>query len=198
MVPEPPAEDTPPPLKSLWHTWEELHRDKQHRSVCEWMHDSEFDLQGMHQGYTAGQFTLEERAWAEQMFLSICHELSRFMDPSNKTHRPIIEELQQRLADKLYVNFSLFQSLPDAWGIDQNFPALPLEYLNRPLTRLAVILDITCDSDGAIKHYVDEDDIENTVPFPGYDAKNPPLLGFFMAGAYQEILGNMHNLFGNI
>lgn len=60
-----------------------------------------------------------------------------------------------------------------------------------------MILDITCDSDGAIKHYVDGDDIENTMPFPGYDAKNPPLLGFFMAGAYQEILGNMHNLFGN-
>lgn len=117
--------------------------------------------------------------------------------PLNKSHRILIDELEERMADKLYVNFSLFQSLPDAWGIDQLFPVMPLEFLNQPMTRRAVLLDITCDSDGAIKHYMDGDDVANTMPFPEYDSDNPPYIGFFMVGAYQEILGNMHNLFGD-
>lgn len=101
------------------------------------------------------------------------------------------------MADKLYVNFSLFQSMPDAWGIDQLFPVMPLEGLDKPPERRAVLLDITCDSDGSIDHYVDGDGIATTMPMPPYDPDNPPLLGFFMVGAYQEILGNMHNLFGD-
>lgn len=101
------------------------------------------------------------------------------------------------MADKLYVNFSLFQSMPDAWGIDQLFPVLPLEGLDKPPERRAVLLDITCDSDGTIDHYIDGDGVATTMPMPPYDPENPPLLGFFMVGAYQEILGNMHNLFGD-
>ena len=97
----------------------------------------------------------------------------------------------------IYLNFSLFQSLPDAWGIGQIFPVVPLDGLDRPLTRRAVLLDITCDSDGAIKQYVDGDDIESTMPFPEYDPEKPPFIGFFMIGAYQEILGCMHNLMGD-
>ncbi|MEQ4513784.1 MAG: arginine decarboxylase, partial [Pantoea agglomerans] len=119
------------------------------------------------------------------------------LDPSNRAHRPIIDELQERMADKIYVNFSLFQSMPDAWGIDQLFPVLPLEGLNKKPERRAVLLDITCDSDGTIDHYVDGDGIATTMPMPEYDLDNPPMLGFFMVGAYQEILGNMHNLFGD-
>ncbi|MRB55798.1 arginine decarboxylase, partial [Bacillus thuringiensis] len=84
------------------------------------------------------------------------------LDPSNRAHRPIIDELQERMADKMYVNFSLFQSMPDAWGIDQLFPVLPLEGLNHAQERRAVLLDITCDSDGAIDHYVDGDGIATT------------------------------------
>ncbi len=82
-------------------------------------------------------------------------------------------------------------------GIDQLFPVLPLEGLNHAPERRAVLLDITCDSDGAIDHYVDGDGIATTMPMPEYDPENPPMLGFFMVGAYQEILGNMHNLFGD-
>jgi arginine decarboxylase len=87
--------------------------------------------------------------------------------------------------------------MPDAWGIDQLFPVMPLEGLNQVPERRAVLLDITCDSDGAIDHYVDGDGIATTMPMPQYDVDNPPMLGFFMVGAYQEILGNMHNLFGD-
>ena len=127
----------------------------------------------------------------------MCHEVQKQLDPQNRAHRPIIDELQERMADKMYVNFSLFQSMPDAWGIDQLFPVLPLEGLDQVPERRAVLLDITCDSDGAIDHYIDGDGIATTMPMPEYDPENPPMLGFFMVGAYQEILGNMHNLFGD-
>ena len=193
----PNGEEPPRVLQSLWHTWEAMHEEKQHRSLREWLHDSQLDLPDIHHGFVLGDYTLQQRAWAEQMYLAICCELTHMLDPLNKSHRVIIDELEERMADKLYVNFSLFQSLPDAWGIDQIFPVMPLEFLDKPLTRRAVLLDITCDSDGTIDHYIDGDDIASTMPFPEYDSNNPPYIGFFMVGAYQEILGNMHNLFGD-
>lgn len=193
----PPAEDAPRPLQSLWHTWKAMHEDKPHRSMREWIHDSQLDLNDIHHGFVMGDFTLQERAYAEQMYLAICMDIKAMLDPANKSHRVLIDELEERMADKLYVNFSLFQSLPDAWGIGQLFPVMPLEFLNKPITRRAVLLDITCDSDGAIKQYMDGDDVSSTMPFPDYDVDNPPYIGFFMVGAYQEILGNMHNLFGD-
>lgn len=194
---EPPAENAPRPLQSLWHTWVTMHEDKPHRSLREWIHDSQMDLNDIHHGFVMGDFTLQERAYAERMYLSICAAVKDMLDPTNKSHRILIDELEERMADKLYVNFSLFQSLPDAWGIGQLFPVMPLEFLDKPITRRAVLLDITCDSDGAIKHYMDGDDVSSTMPFPDYDVDNPPYIGFFMVGAYQEILGNMHNLFGD-
>ncbi len=193
----PPAEDAARPLQSMWETRLEMHETGNRRSLREWLHDSQMDLHDIHIGYSSGTFNLQERAWAEQLYLNMCHEVQKQLDPSNRAHRPIIDELQERMADKIYVNFSLFQSMPDAWGIDQLFPVMPLEGLNKSPERRAVLLDITCDSDGAIDHYVDGDGIATTMPMPEYDPENPPMLGFFMVGAYQEILGNMHNLFGD-
>ena len=193
----PPADDAPRALHSMWETWQEMHEPGTRRSLREWLHDSQMDLHDIHVGYSSGTFSLQERAWAEQLYLNMCHEVQKQLDPSNRAHRPIIDELQERMADKIYVNFSLFQSMPDAWGIDQLFPVMPLEGLNQVPERRAVLLDITCDSDGAIDHYVDGDGIATTMPMPEYDPENPPMLGFFMVGAYQEILGNMHNLFGD-
>ena len=196
-VPTAPAEDAPRALQSMWETWQEMHEPGTRRSLREWLHDSQMDLHDIHIGYSSGIFSLQERAWAEQLYLSMCHEVQKQLDPQNRAHRPIIDELQERMADKMYVNFSLFQSMPDAWGIDQLFPVLPLEGLDQVPERRAVLLDITCDSDGAIDHYIDGDGIATTMPMPEYDPENPPMLGFFMVGAYQEILGNMHNLFGD-
>ncbi|GAA0339005.1 biosynthetic arginine decarboxylase [Morganella psychrotolerans] len=193
----PPAEDAPRPVASLWETWEEMQTKGNARSLREWLHDSQLDLHDIHTQYAQGMLSLTERAWAEGLYLNICRRIQQDLDPSNRAHRPIIDELQERMADKFYVNFSLFQSLPDAWGIDQLFPVLPIEGLDKPLDRRAVLLDITCDSDGIIDHYVDGDGVATTMPMPSYDPENPPLLGFFMIGAYQEILGNMHNLFGD-
>lgn len=195
--PQAPKQDAPRAILSLWQTWLEMQQPKGRRSLREWLHDSQMDLFDIHTGYSAGTFTLGERAWAEQIYLNICQYVQRHLDPSNRAHRPIIDELQERMADKIYVNFSLFQSMPDAWGIDQLFPVLPLEGLNKQPERRAVLLDITCDSDGTIDHYIDGDGIATTMPMPEYDPQSPPMLGFFMVGAYQEILGNMHNLFGD-
>jgi arginine decarboxylase len=196
-TPSSPEENAPRPLLSMWETWQEMHEPNTRRSLREWLHDSQMDLHDIHTGYSQGTYDLSQRAWAEQLYLSICHYIQQHLDPSNRAHRPIIDELQERMADKIYVNFSLFQSMPDAWGIDQLFPVLPLEGLNKKPERRAVLLDITCDSDGTIDHYVDGDGIATTMPMPQYDVDNPPMLGFFMVGAYQEILGNMHNLFGD-
>ena len=184
-------------LFRLFETWDEIEKDQNSRSLREWLHDSQYDLQEVHEGYAAGCISLTQRAKAEQIYLCICNKIQSLLDPANKSHRAIIDELQERMADKIYLNFSLFQSLPDAWGINQIFPVMPIENLDKPLTRRAVILDITCDSDGAIKQYLDDDDITSTMPFPEYEPHKPPLIGVFMVGAYQEILGNMHNLFGN-
>ncbi|QTF07023.1 biosynthetic arginine decarboxylase [Brenneria izadpanahii] len=195
--PSVPDDDAPRALESLWSTWLEIKQPGNRRSLREWLHDSQMDLHDVHTQYTHGMLDLTQRAKAEQLYLSICQKIQQQLDPSNRAHRPIIDELQERMADKLYVNFSLFQSMPDAWGIDQLFPVMPLEGLNKQPDRRAVLLDITCDSDGSIDHYIDGDGIATTMPMPPYDPDNPPLLGFFMVGAYQEILGNMHNLFGD-
>ncbi len=193
----PPAEEATRPLTSLWNTWQEMQSDGNRRSLREWLHDSQFDLHDVHTQYAHGMLNLSERAWAEELYLNICRHIQQDLDPSNRAHRPIIDELQERMADKFYVNFSLFQSMPDAWGIEQLFPVLPIEGLDKPLDRRVVLLDITCDSDGTIDHYVDGDGVATTMPMPAYDPEKPPLIGFFMVGAYQEILGNMHNLFGD-
>lgn len=192
-----PADDAPRALQNLWQTWQEIESYSNPRSLREWMHDCQLDLNDVHTQYTLGLIDLVQRAWAEQLYLAICSCIQKLLDPTNRVHRPIIDELDERMADKLYVNFSLFQSLPDSWGIEQLFPVLPLSNLDQPLTRRALLLDITCDSDGTIEQYIDGDGIATTLPIAEYDVENPPLIGFFMVGAYQEILGNMHNLFGD-
>jgi arginine decarboxylase len=109
----------------------------------------------------------------------------------------MLDDLNEKMASKLFVNFSMFQSLPDVWGIDQIFPILPLTGLDREPEMRGVVQDITCDSDGKIDYYVDGEGVESTLPLPDWRGGERPWLGFFMVGAYQEILGDLHNLFGD-
>ncbi|VTN11664.1 Biosynthetic arginine decarboxylase [Raoultella terrigena] len=134
---------------------------------------------------------------AEQLYLNMCHEVQKQLDPSNRAHRPIIDELQERMADKIYVNFSLFQSMPDAWGYRSAVPGDAAEGLNMVPERRAVLLDITCDSDGAIDHYVDGDGIATTMPMPEYDPDNRRCWASLWSVPTRRFLGNMHNLFGD-
>jgi arginine decarboxylase len=192
-----PAESDPLILNNMWKSWQQLNLHNDDRALIEIYHDCQSDLAEVHTQFAMGLVNLHQRAWAEQLNLRLCYELNQLMDVKNRFHRPIIDDLTNKLADKLFVNFSLFQSLPDAWGIDQVFPVLPLTGLERSHERRAILLDITCDSDGIVDHYVDGQGIETTLPVPDWSADQEYLMGFFLVGAYQEILGGMHNLFGD-
>lgn len=192
-----PEDDAPTLLHNMWRNWQILSESTDDRALIEIYNDTQSDLAEAHSLFATGVINLPQRAWAEQVCLRISHELSMQLSNNNRFHRPIIDELNERLADKFFVNFSLFQSLPDAWGIDQVFPVMPLSNLNQVEQTRAVMLDITCDSDGVIDQYVDGQGIETTLPVPKWDKDTPYLMGFFLVGAYQEILGDMHNLFGD-
>ncbi|MBR9727787.1 biosynthetic arginine decarboxylase [Shewanella intestini] len=193
----PPEEDSPQLLHNMWQSWDEVKGRLDQRALIEVYHDTQNDIAEANSLFALGQLSLMQRAWAEQTNLRVCYELKGLLSNNNRFHRPVIDELNTKLADKFFVNFSLFQSLPDAWGIDQVFPVLPLTGLDKAPERRAVMLDITCDSDGIVDQYVDGQGIETTLPVPAWSAESPYLIGFFMVGAYQEILGDIHNLFGD-
>ncbi len=115
--PLPQAEDAPCVLESMWKNWLEMNQPENRRSLHAWLHARQMDLHDVHTQYTHGTLDLAKRAWAEQLYLSICKKILQQLDLVNRAHRPIIDELQERMADKFYVNFSLFQSIPDARDI---------------------------------------------------------------------------------
>jgi len=159
--------------------------------------DAQFDLSEARAMYVQGRLCLAELAEAERLNAAICHAVRKRLDVRLRAHREALDDLNERLADKVFCNFSVFQSIPDAWAIDQIFPVMPLQRLNEEPTRRAVIQDLTCDSDGQISAYLDQQSIETTMPLHAVSAGEPYLLGIFLVGAYQEILGDMHNLFGD-
>src|SRR5690606_17438845 len=192
-----PSETAPSVIKNLWGDYQALLDSRNGRALLEIYHDAAYSLSEAQELFAHGVLNLEQRAQAEQLYQAVCLRIRAGLNPDNRAQREVIDELNEKLADKFFVNFSLFQSLPDIWGIDQIFPILPLENLDQPPTRRAVLQDITCDSDGRVDLYVDEQGVETTLPLPPYSADRPYLLCFFMTGAYQEILGDMHNLFGD-
>jgi len=119
------------------------------------------------------------------------------LKPTNRAQSEAIYEINEKLADKYFCNMSVFQSIPDVWAIDQIFPIMPVHRLEETANRRAVLQDLTCDSDGRIEQYVDEEELETTMAVHPMRNGEPYYLGFFMVGAYQEILGDMHNLFGD-
>ncbi|OLU25650.1 arginine decarboxylase [Pseudomonas sp. PA15(2017)] len=147
--------------------------------------------------YSAGKLDLPQKALAEQCYFSICRRLYNQLKARQRSHRQVLDELNDKLADKYICNFSVFQSLPDTWAIDQILPILPLNRLDEEPLRRAVLQDLTCDSDGKINQYVDEQSIETSLPVHELRDGEDYVLGIFLVGAYQEILGDMHNLFGD-
>ncbi|MBV8502713.1 MAG: arginine decarboxylase, partial [Paucibacter sp.] len=147
--------------------------------------------------FAEGKITLAQKALAEQCYFAICRKLQGQLLATQRSHRQVFDELNDKLADKYICNFSVFQSLPDTWAIDQVLPILPIHRLQEDPTRRAVLQDLTCDSDGKIKQYVDEQSIETSVRVHALKPGEDYLLGVFLVGAYQEILGDMHNLFGD-
>ena len=147
--------------------------------------------------YAQGKVTLEQKALAEQCYFALCRRLHNLLKARQRSHRQVLDELNDKLADKYICNFSVFQSLPDTWAINQVLPVIPLHRLTEDPSRRAVLQDLTCDSDGKLKQYVDQQSIETSMPVHEVREGEEYLLGVFLVGAYQEILGDMHNLFGD-
>ncbi|MCG8425984.1 MAG: biosynthetic arginine decarboxylase [Chromatiales bacterium] len=186
-------EDVPEILRTMQKELERIGEG----SASEVFQEAEHGLAEARDLFQQGIITLEQRAMAEGLFYAICRRLRPLLRPESSRHRGLIDRINERLADRLFCNFSLFQSLPDVWAIDQIFPVMPLQRLNEKPTRRAVVHDLTCDSDGCIENYVDQDGVEHSIPVHELKDNEPYLMGIFMVGAYQEILGDMHNLFGD-
>ncbi|MGZ5051299.1 MAG: biosynthetic arginine decarboxylase, partial [Methylobacter sp.] len=184
-------------IESVYTNHDALQALPEPRNLVEHYHDAQFDLAEARARFTQDKLSLTELAEAENKYALLCRQLQARLNPNNQSEAAILDELNEKLADKVFCNFSLFQSMPDIWGIDQIFPIMPIHRLDEQPTCRAVIQDLTCDSDGRIDQYVDGQNIEQTLPVHDIDRNRPYLIGFFMVGAYQEILGDMHNLFGD-
>ncbi|EIJ41403.1 arginine decarboxylase, biosynthetic [Beggiatoa alba B18LD] len=194
LTPPPPVpEDAPTILKDMAENLRTLNQ----RSAIEVYHDAVYWLNEAHALFTHGIINLAQRAHAEQLYYAICREVREMLQAGSRTHREILDELNDKLADKYFCNFSLFQSVPDAWAIDQLFPIMPLHRLEECPERRATLQDLTCDSDGQFDRYVDGAGVETSMPVHVPREDEPYLIGVFLVGAYQEILGDMHNLFGD-
>lgn len=187
-----PSEDSHPLVKDLYEIWDNLNP----RTMMEDWHDAEQIREEALDLFSHGIVDLKTRAEIERMYWSVCREINSIGKGLKHTPEEL-KKLDKTLADKYFCNFSLFQSLPDAWAIDQLFPIVPLQRLNERPTRSATLQDITCDSDGKITNFVTNRNISHILPVHAPRKNEPYYLGVFLVGAYQEILGDMHNLFGD-
>jgi arginine decarboxylase len=165
------------------------------RNALEVFHDAQQALDMALSLFNGGYLPLEQRSMAENLFWAICTKLQKIV----QTMADVPEDLQtldEQLSDTYFCNFSLFQSIPDSWAIKQLFPVMPIHRLNEKPSKYAVLGDITCDSDGKLDRFVDRRDVKKTLPLHVVNGDDY-YLGVFLVGAYQEILGDLHNLFGD-
>jgi arginine decarboxylase len=190
----PPAVDNEPPvLRSLRDTLAAL--DK--RPVREvWQDAQQYSSEG-HALYAQGAIDLGQRAKLDALFHAIALGVRERLRPGERSHRGIIDALDVKLVDKYFCNFSVFESIPDVWAIDQIFPIMPLTRLDEKPTRRGTLADLTCDSDGRVDVYVESGDLDVSLPLHELRPGEPYRLGIFLVGAYQETLGDIHNLFGD-
>jgi arginine decarboxylase len=165
------------------------------RNALESYHDAQQALDMAMNLFSGGYLPLDQRALAERVYWAICRKLQKLVQAMDEVAEDL-QNLDESLSDTYFCNFSLFQSIPDSWAIKQLFPIMPIHRLNEPPTRHAVLGDITCDSDGKIDQFIDRRDVKRTLPLHPFDGK-PYYLGVFLVGAYQEILGDLHNLLGD-
>ena len=187
------AEDAPAVLQEM----RDLMAEIVERGPLESLFESRTLLSEAHAHYTEGSLSLEQRGWAEQAHYAVARDVIPLLDKDIRAHRETLEYLREKLSAKYFCNFSVFQSVPDAWAIDQVFPIVPIQRLNEHPGQRARLCDLTCDSDGRLDAYVDREGITPTLALHGLKKDESYVLGFFMVGAYQEILGDIHNLFGD-
>ena len=188
-----PRDDEPAVLRRL----REVHAELDQRPALELFHEAQHHLAEGQALYALGQLALTDRARLDEMYYAIANAVRARLLPGERSHRAALDELDEKLVDKYFVNFSVFESVPDIWAIEQIFPITPIARLNEEPTRRGVIVDLTCDSDGRIDHYVDAEGVDVSLPLHPLKPGESYCLGLFMVGAYQETLGDIHNLFGD-
>ncbi len=188
---EPLPSEAPRPL----HDLQDALHDLTLRNVQETYHDAQLALETAMNLFATGHLSLDQRSIAENLFWATCRKLQQLTEQLEHVPEEL-EGLARMLADTYFCNFSLFQSMPDSWAIKQLFPLMPIHRLDQRPTRPAVLGDITCDSDGKVSQFIDRRDVKPTVMLHPFDG-SPYYLAAFLVGAYQEILGDLHNLFGD-
>ena len=186
-----PHADAPLQLQQLWNTLNDLDEINPREAL----HDVVSLREDMNKLFTLGHCSLTERSQSDGFYWYILSLLMKKLDSEDVNE--MVPGIQKKLADRYFCNFSLFQSLPDSWAIDQVFPVAPIQRLNEQPTRQAVLVDITCDSDGKIEQFPLQEGVVETLPLHALNKDEDYLIGIFLTGAYQEILGDLHNLFGD-
>ena len=186
------TEDAHELVQELYSIWDTLNQNK----MLEAWHDAQQIREEALDLFSHGIVDLKTRAQIERLYWSITREINQIAE--GLKHAPDeFRGLSKLLADKYFCNFSLFQSLPDSWAIDQIFPIMPIQRLDEKPDRSATLQDITCDSDGKIANFISTRNVAHYMPVHSLKKSEPYYVAVFLVGAYQEILGDMHNLFGD-
>jgi arginine decarboxylase len=199
------ADNTVPELTEEHHTllhemaadYASVSKRVSRKRVREVYHDATFDKERAQELFNTGVLSLRDRAVGEQIYLATISAVARIAQKDRDEYSDIIDDLEANLVDRYFCNFSLFQSLPDSWAIDQIFPIMPIHRLNEEPTRRGTIQDVTCDSDGKIEKFIGDRTSRPSLELHPFNDGDPYIIGIFLTGAYQEILGDLHNLFGD-
>ena len=179
-------------VKELYNIWDNISVNR----ILESWHDAQQIREESLERFSLGVLDLETRALVEKIFWSTATEIASILG-NIKHPTDEYKQILKLLTDKYFCNFSLFQSLPDSWAIDQLFPIMPIHRLNERPNVMVTLQDITCDSDGKIDKFISTTNFPNSLPAHSFNPDNPYYIGVFLVGAYQEILGDLHNLFGD-
>jgi arginine decarboxylase len=191
-LPQPTTQPEHQIVRNLWETYESITPD----NFREAFYDANQFKEEALSRFKFGYLTLTERSRAEQLYWACCQKILDIA--KREEYMPEdLEELEQIMASIYYINLSVFQSAPDSWAIDQLFPIMPIHRLDEEPTRRGILADLTCDSDGKIDQFIDLKDVKHVLELHPLKPNQPYYLGLFLGGAYQEIMGNLHNLFGD-
>ena len=196
-VPQAATEDEALVIRNFWETYQGI--DEQ--NYQEAYHDAIQFKQEAFSLFNLGYLSLVERARAEGLYWACCQQIMQIINQQDYVPDDL-EELNKIMASIYYVNLSIFQSVPDAWAIEQLFPIMPIHRLQEQPTAKAILADLTCDSDGIVDRFINLKDVKDVLELHSLNQNSqslnsePYYLGMFLVGAYQEVMGNLHNLFG--
>ncbi|WP_088240351.1 biosynthetic arginine decarboxylase [Calothrix rhizosoleniae] len=192
ILPEPPQDGESQVITYLWETYQSINQN----NYQEFYHDAAQFKEEAISRFNLGILSLRERAKAEQLYWACCQKVLNITRQQEYVPDEL-EDLEKIMASIYYINLSVFQSAPDCWAIDQLFPIMPIHRLDEEPTRRGILADLTCDSDGKIDRFIDLRGVKSVLELHPLKSGESYYLGMFLNGAYQEIMGNLHNLFGD-